>query len=271
MVCADRDPAAISGDGGPIEDLDDGADHPFKDVTMIQSVIIDSREPQWIQGLSFGGVPKAVTMLNAGDLWVACDDNNMLVIERKTPGDFLNTLRGDRLFGQMAAIHAASPWAYLLITGELQRAPDGKVITDRMTGWDWNSIQGALVTVQEMGVRVIQCAGDQDVEAAVTRLACRDRGAVPVIPPRQSRILSESEAIIASLPGIGLERLDAVVNRVGPLDRYGWVALIDLTDDRKNEIPGIGSGTKRNIRRALGLPDGIYLGLDEREDNNGQH
>jgi len=228
----------------------------------IQAVQIDSREPEWVRNLQFGSVPTAVTPLPAGDIWVATDDNAMLCIERKTPDDLLNTLRDERLFRQVAALRAQSQWAYVLITGNLVRSTDSKVITDRITGWDWNALQGALLTVQELGGLVVYCAGDTDVEAAVLRLANRRRDAVPVCAARQARILSDAEAIIAALPGIGIERLDAI-ERVFPLNELGYMGLLALTDPEPErwDIHGIGSGITRRIRKALGLHDGMYLQL----------
>lgn len=238
---------------------------------MIQSVIIDSREPTYVQQLKFGGAPVAVTMLPAGDIWIATDDNAMLCIERKTPDDFLNSLRDDRIFGQCAALREQTQWAYLLITGLFLRGADNHVITGRLTGWDYNAVQGALLTIQELGVHVIHCTGDHDLEGAITRLANRDRGVVHVPPARFNHVLSDAEAIIASLPGIGVERLNAI-NAVYPLNQMAYMALLALTDTDPNiwEIPGIGDGITRRIRKALGLSDGQYLFTESREENKSE-
>ncbi len=72
----------------------------------IATVIIDSREPKWVQELSFGGVPTAVAQLDYGDLHVLCEDDCMLIIERKTPDDFLNSLRNERLLCSVCKVCA---------------------------------------------------------------------------------------------------------------------------------------------------------------------
>lgn len=232
----------------------------------IQSVMIDQREPDHVKNMRFGGVPVAVTLLPAGDIWIATDDA-MLCIERKTPDDFLNSLRDDRVFGQCAALREHTSWAYLLITGPFLRGADNRVITGRVTGWDYNAVQGALLTIQEMGIGVVHAAGEHDLENAVQRLANRQRGAVRISPARQMRFLSESEAIIAALPGIGPERLDTI-NAVWPLNEYAYMALLALTDydPAAWDLPGIGEGTIRRIRKALGLPDEVFL-TTTREEN----
>lgn len=220
---------------------------------MITSVIIDSREPDWVKGLKFNGVPTAVTMLEAGDFLVTTDDGCMLSIERKTSDDFLHTLKGDRLFSQCARIRETSQWAYLLVTGYLGPGPDGKTITTRQTGWDWAAVQGALLTVQELGVNVVFSPGDHDLENSIIRLSKRERGQVRITPPRIPTFLGPGEAAIAALPDIGLDRLDAVIRAAGS---PAW-ALVMLTEHQGEHVPGVGPATKANIRRALGLDDDL--------------
>lgn len=233
----------------------------------IDAILIDSREPAWVQRLTFGGVPTSVMMMDAGDLTAVCDDGSMLSIERKTPDDFLNTLRDERLFPQLTRLveprineqinNNMTTWPYLVITGELSRSPKGKVVTsDRgETGWDWAAVQGALLTVQEMGVFVAHCGGDGDYEACVVRLSnrCRDKE-FKLLPPRPPQIVGASANFLAGLPGIGVERV---------LDLLKWAgspahALIGITD-LEVDVPGIPMGVRKKIRSMLGLKDFQHL------------
>ena len=220
----------------------------------IAAVMIDSREPRWVRELRFGGVPTTVLALETGDVQVATSDAVLLIIERKTPSDLLNSLRDERLLPQCAKMRDASQWCYLLITGELRRSHSGKVITARgETGWDWNAVWGALLTIQEMGVGVTFAAGDDDFEGAVMRLAARKRAPVRILPPRPPRVFGAGEAAIAALPGVGLERLDALLEYAGS----PAMALVALTEHGSHHVPGIGPGTRRAVRRALGLDDDL--------------
>lgn len=229
---------------------------------MITAIMIDSREPEWVQHLQFGGVPTAVTALDSGDLFATTDDGNMILIERKTPTDFLNTLRENRLFGQLANMLDKTRWAYLVITGELQRGANGKVCADgRDTGWCWSSVQGALLTAQEMGIFVTFAGGDTDYEDCVLRIGKRDRKPDLILePPKFPKILSVQEAVVASLPGIGIERLKLVLDYCGT---PAW-ALVALTDPT-SEIPGIPRNVKTKVRNALKLNDNeqIAITLDD--------
>lgn len=223
----------------------------------ITALMIDSREPDWVQSLSFDSVPKIVTVLEFGDLWATTDTGEIVIIERKTPTDLLGSIKDNRLFAQIAGMKAKSPWAYLMITGLLGASTGGKVIADnRVTGWDFRSIQGALLSVQEAGIGVIYCDGDDDYEAAVKAICNRNRQAENVIEPRQqSRIMSPGEVMLTALPGIGIERagklLTAFDNRTG--HTLAWLTW--LHNDPCYDIEGIGVGIKKAVRIALKLEE----------------
>lgn len=227
------------------------------------NIIIDSREPGWVRRLRLGGAEISVMALDAGDVWLATPEG-LVIIERKTPSDFLNSLRANRMFGQCAKMQGLSEWAYLCITGELQRGQGGKVWADRrQTGWNWHAVQGALLTVQELGVRVVFCGGDTDFEAAVLRIAKRDRGEVHIRPPRVSHILNEGEAMLAALPGVGPEKVDALLKHCGT---PAW-ALVALTDNTPG-VPGVRGGTKARVRKALGLEDWAEFAIYVKEEDS---
>jgi ERCC4-type nuclease len=219
---------------------------------------VDNREPQSIQSLQFGGIPKFINTLDTGDLWASTDDNEFLVIERKTPSDLLNSIKDGRLFQQVAAMRERSKWCYVLVSGALTHTLDGHVITDnRTTGFRYDDVQGALLTVQELGVSLIHCQSDSHYEEAVIRLARRERTAEKSIQPRmKAAFLSPAEQILISLPGIGLERAKLLLSECpDAAHAIAWLTWLDTF----HEIAGIGDGTKRNVRKALGLNDDQWL------------
>lgn len=220
---------------------------------MITAAMIDSREPEWVQRLRFGGVYPAVAPLDAGDLWLTTADGAVVVVERKTANDLLGSIKDGRLLVQAQAMRRKTPWAYLVVTGALAPTPDGKVRTDRATQWQWSSVQGALLSVQEMGVMVAYAAQDRDYEEAVLRLAQRRREAEKVIPPATDpRVMSPQEAILTAIPGIGYERARALLDY---WDGDAALAICWLTWlGTFAEVEGIGDGIKKGVRHALGLP-----------------
>ncbi len=226
----------------------------------ITAAIIDTREPEWVRRLTFGGAMIASSALDAGDLLATCDDGALLAIERKTPDDLLNSIRDERLWAQLAGIRKLTPWAYLVITGELRQGMDGKVITDaRGTGWNWASVQGALLQAQEMGVFVVFAANDDDYEAAVLRLAARSHKPELVIPPTREAIpMSPAERILLALPGIGPERVSGLLEYC---KTAAWALNFLTCDAVEGAVTGIGPGTKRAVRQALGLRDDEELAV----------
>lgn len=218
----------------------------------IIACLIDQREPKWIQELAFGGAMVAVTLLEYGDIFATVDDGTLLAVERKTTSDFLGSLDDGRLWAQLAGIRAQTPWAYLVICGHLEPAPNGNTLTNRgETKWPWVSVQGALLKAQELGVFVVQCASDQDFESTVIRLSARSHNETVIItPPKAPRLLNDGEKVLLSLPGIGEEKVAAIFDYC---TNAAW-ALQFLTNlDSVERVPGIGIGIKKKIRAALGL------------------
>jgi ERCC4-type nuclease len=227
------------------------------------AVLIESREPNWVQNLKFGGVPVTVATLDAGDIHVATDDG-LLVIERKTPDDLLQSIKDGRLFQQCAAMRKISDWSYVIVTGELQRGRNGNVVTARgETGWNWNAVQGALLSIQELGVFVTFCAGDTDFEDAVIRLANRKRDeTMRIVPAKTPVTVGRDLAILSDFPNIGLDRAQGLLEHCGSL---AW-ALVALTDSVP--VPGIGEVTKRLARATLGLHDDEEIVIQTKGGND---
>lgn len=229
----------------------------------ITAVLIDSREPEWVQRLTFGGVPATVIELEAGDVHALCDDGCLLTIERKTTEDLLGSLRDERLLPQIArlvetrldeqAIEGSfKTWPYLVITGSYYRGPGGKVFTgDRgITGWNWDALQGALLTIQEMGCMVINAGGDEDFEAAIIRLANRKRDAIKPLPPRPPSIVGPGATFLASLPGVGIEHTLRLLEWSGNVPAHALAGITDL--DIECPLP---TATRKRVRAMLGLRD----------------
>lgn len=221
------------------------------------AVLIDSREPSEIQTADFG-CSSVVMALETGDLWASCADGALLVIERKTPSDFLASIGDNRLFLQAGKMRERSPWCYLVLTGWLTPSHDGKTIVNgRVTGWNWNSVQGALLTVQELGVHVLSCDHDNAYAKTVRQLAARQRTPRVLPPVNTARVMSPGEQILTGLPGIGLERAQSLLEEFRAAEGLAWLTWLGTV----SQVAGIGDGIKANVRKALGLQDGETLTL----------
>lgn len=230
----------------------------------ILSIMVDQREPSHRKSLDFG-VPFAISLLDAGDIWAATSDSCLLVIELKTPNDFLNTIRDNRLFSQISRMREISQWCYLLIIDKLLWEQEtGKIVLDyKVTGWNMSAIWGALLSVQELGCNVVFCNGETDLVNCIKRLAKRDRGDVTVSAPRLPRILSDAEKVLAAFPNIGPERAMAIMKHCGSL-KWALNYLMTLGEDG---VPGVTDNIKLVCRQIADLDDGENIWPISAEEN----
>jgi ERCC4-type nuclease len=220
------------------------------------AILIDQREPPDLKALTFNGLPTSVVLLDTGDFHLATDDDALVAVERKAPGDLLNSIKAGRLKPQLARLREITPWAYLLITGRLEPTCAGYAATERgETGFRWVAVDGFLLDCQEMGIGVVRTptATPVEVERALLRLADRHRGGVRIAPARPHDWLSDEEALLSAFRGIGPERANAVLKFYGSVGR----ALAELTDIQAGRgavlPPGIGRKTQMSVRDVLGL------------------
>jgi ERCC4-type nuclease len=236
----------------------------------IMAITIDSREPDWVKNLKFGGAAIAVAPLPTGDAMIWLDDGQVLMIERKASDDFLGSIKDGRLFAQAVRLtedrlaeqlngQSITTWPYVMITGMLRPSGKNLAITDRgETEWNWDSVNGAILTLQELGVFVSFARDDGDYERAVMALSNRARGDVKVFPARSFELVSQQAAFLMGLPGIGEERSAQVLHWAdGNLSH----ALIGLVDPQI-KTP-VGKAVQSGIRRFLGLAENNTIELKE--------
>jgi hypothetical protein len=235
---------------------------------QIVALTIANTEPDWIKNLSFGGVPKMIDHHpRAFDVTTLTDDGMTLLFERKTATDFLNTLKDERLFPQLArmteqrnAQHAANEpltyWPYLLVTGQFLPGANGKVVADgRETGWGFASVMGTILSIQEMGVFVVFANGDMDFEDCVLRIGKRSRDPeTKIVAPRPARNLGPKIDFLTGIPGIGVEHAQNILQWAGD----NLADALDGLTDIETKSP-IGLALRRRIRDLLGLCDGENL------------
>lgn len=221
----------------------------------IQSILIDHREPHWMQRIAVEGAQTVVTQLQCGDVWVAAADGKLLIVERKTADDLLASIADGRLFDQAAGMVNMTPWSYIVVQGQISPTRDGKTLADGApVNWRWAAVQGALQTVQEMGVAVIYLNREpEEFTAFLVRLAARDRGSVRTGGARKVELLAPGMALLMALPGIGPDRAKILLEQAGT----AAYALEFLSDGVT--VAGIGDGTRAKVREALGLMDGTKL------------
>jgi len=233
-------------------------------MSQIVAVTVANTEPDYFKNLKFGGVPKMIDHdPKAFDVMAITDDGMTLIFERKTAGDFLNTLKEDRLFPQLARMteirnaqaRAGEPitsWPYIVITGSFLPGTNGKVVADgRETGWSFASAMGTILSIQELGIFVVFANGDMDFEACVLRIGARSRDPeIKILAPRPAKTLGPKIDMLTGIPGVGVENAQTILQWAG--DNLAQ-ALVGLTD---MEIKSpIGLSLRRKFRNLLGLQD----------------
>ncbi len=152
--------------------------------------------------MNLDGAQIVPTQLRCGDVWLAANDGQLLIVERKTVDDFLASIADGRLFDQSSAMVQTSPWSYMAIQGTLAPNRQGTTTVGRtQTNWQWSAVQGALQTIQELGVTVIHLDHNPaEFVRFLRRLADRDRGHVRAAGIRKPELLTPGMTLLMSLP-----------------------------------------------------------------------
>jgi len=219
-------------------------------MATIQSVIIDSNEAIHTK-LKFIDNPPVMTMpLEEGDIIINCSDGNILAIERKSPNDLVASIEDNRLFNQAVRMKKKYKFCYVVITGGITPNDQNVIINGKSRLWSFAAIQGALLSVQEKGVGVIHCNGEDDFCPCLVRLAARNRGDSVVEPVRHSYIFEPQEATLASLPGIGVNKAHKYYKMFnGNLaDAIKWLCDPNSTDG----IDGWGKKSAQTLKEYFG-------------------
>ena len=227
--------------------------------TMMQAVMIGQGQPELLDHLDYAGAPAMRVPLAAGSVNIVASDGALLAIERLPVESLPMAIRRSTLADRCAALKALTPWAYLIIVGELSVQRNGKaVIAGQPSGWDWRAIQGALATIQELGVVVLYAGTDTQFGELLQSLARRDRGPVKVAPVRDLIFATPAEQLLTAIPGIGEDKAESLL---AEWPSAAW-ALIALTNPAYAP-KGIGPKTIAAARAALGLADNQQLSLDQ--------
>lgn len=212
-------------------------------------LIVDSREPTSVKGLIASDV--VVEKLEAGDL---LDTETGLLIELKTPPDLLSSIGDGRLYSQCSRMVALSDHPVLLVHGSLLPNSKLNVVADgRHTGWNYWSVQMALISVQTGGVAVVQVPHSL-LEEAVAHL--RDWSSKEIHREIRSNRASRGIWLKAS------ERMEAMSYICGSikrakliLSRYQTPASALKHIDEWDEIRDVGKGTIRKAREIMGMEE----------------
>jgi ERCC4-type nuclease len=204
------------------------------------TIVLDHRERA--SGLTAALVARwprtAEAQLLVGDVEIG----PRVIVERKTLHDFVQSLRDGRLFRQAYALSRVATRPLLLLEG-----------TDPVAilGLSEPRFQGALLTVMlSFRVPVLRTSSvDESAAVLITMAKHEARSLARRAGPAPVRRARRALDVLTSIPGIGDHRARLL------LGTFGSVAGVASADPAALAgVPGVGPGTVRAVRSALGAP-----------------
>jgi len=239
-------------------------------MTSSQLLVVDSNErataPKIIRQLEtvFGEKCLAFARLPEGDVSIPLH-TGLLLIERKTPSDFLHSLADGRLFNQVHRMTKVARWAALIITGRLTYTDEDKVrASGRLTQWRGASVRAAIQTVQWSGCAVTFCSpsGFAPSIQETIKVALKDERVLQQQHPVEFTMLSPEAQLLASIRGVGTKRANALMDFAeGNLaNALEWATCFPIANVKEtNRAQGWGNKTCTTVRSLLGLSEKQYI------------
>lgn len=198
------------------------------------ALLVDSREPGWIAEALKASLPEAsisVCELPVGDIQFFSVDRKLIVIERKTISDFLNSLRDGRLADQIRRAVESADIPILLVEGEWRVSYYSGTLefrTDnfwRASGWRLSSVQNLILDLQLQGVICIiePTAATAETLVRLFRFFQRRthdfvrRPSSPEVAVSPDMEFNRAVACISSLYGIGPNAAASLLRSLGSI------------------------------------------------------
>ncbi|MEM2878678.1 MAG: ERCC4 domain-containing protein [Candidatus Hadarchaeales archaeon] len=203
-------------------------------------VIADRRESgsgvlRWLREIA----DVRLSTIDAGDYVVS----DRICIERKSAGDFLQSIVDRRLARQMRDIAKLYEKPVLILEG-------GDLFSRRSI--HPNAIRGALASlVTDLGVSVIPSEGEEDTARIIAALARREQtkdGREPVLraKPKADGIQKMQKFVVEGLPGISCVLAKRLLKHFGTVER-----IMRASQEELMKVPGIGKKKAHGIRVVL--------------------
>jgi ERCC4-type nuclease len=187
-----------------------------------------------------------VRRLPRGDYFV----DNRFLFERKTMPDLVAAIIDGRLFGQALRLAQSPLRAAMILEGTTRELAASSM--------RWEAIQGALVTVALFcGIPLLRTRTPEETVRTMHFAARQARtfasGALPRRGYRPRGKRARQLYILQSLPGIGPERADRLLERFGSVE-----AVMAANADVLSSVPGIGDRTAEKVRWSVEEPKRGY-------------
>ena len=206
-------------------------------------IIVDCHEPKSIRDLLQQRTETKVCSLTTGDYLI-----KNIAIERKTLGDFLNSLVQQRLFSQLTRLKTAFPVSFLIV-----EAFDLGVIQNSRVFY------GSILTIMlEINVKIIFTQTQEQTAEVILLMAGFSRGNEVTLPllerkPKEIPLFIQQCHLIAKIPHVGNMKAKVLLRHFHTPHALFSASLTEL-----QAVAGIGRKTAENIKQ-------VGMGIIERE------
>jgi len=214
------------------------------------NIIVDSREPWWIQqSIRRFGYKVRTKRLEQGDILIG-----KAIFERKTIGDFIQSIRNGRLDNELYALQIHSEQndliPYLLISGNLEDA--FAFYKQRGITVEVKAVLGAIASASvRYGVNVVwNLTSDEELLYVAVKMAEKITEGKFRMPRRlRLRQIHENRKIahIAAILRVSVRVAEELYKRFGGLKN-----ILLASDEELYVVPGIGKATLKRIREIIG-------------------
>lgn len=196
-------------------------------------------------------VSLAIERLPLGDYLI----DGALLVERKTLGDLVASIKDGRLFGQGLRLAVSPLRKALILEGTSADLMGSKMRRE--------AIQGALIAITlYLGIPLLRSRGPAETAQLMLFAARQGRSVAAGTAPRpgrqprgKSRIQSR---VLQGLPGVGPQRARGLVERFGSLE-----GVMQADTEALASVRGIGRATAEAIRWAVKEAESAYGVADE--------
>lgn len=213
----------------------------------------------------------------SGDVFCQLDDKVIVIEVKEVPGDFVSSIQDGRIFRQCESIGQLTPYAFLLLSGDLHYSRDNKLMVVRRgigyteSGWTRDSIEGVLTRVQHDNVKVrVAYNGYIDAIEKIMLWVDRDGGPTASVDrPKIEKLPEWQQNIVNFLTyfdGVGPSMAKSFADWCGDIPLWEVFKLATTEFIGKDHPKGWSNTRIEKNRKVVGLRAGEYLGLQRRKE-----
>jgi len=217
-------------------------------------ILVDKREELskgWAEKIREMGVEVEISWLDAGDFLVR-GGGQVLLIERKSVSDLVNSVISKRLFDQLDSLaHQEVPFS-LMITGDPKEVWRKFRAMGRDPSLIWNVFLGLQNELALSGVPTIVVPDEELVPRTLYLLAKKmESGVRPSLRVvKRSRTLADEQVeVLGTIRGLGIVKARAIMERFRTLRRVANANLAELA-----EVRGIGKKIAKHVVEVFTTP-----------------